>query len=186
MKTSKELLLTGLLMFSCHALFSQVNSGKINSQFGVSVFGQLSSTKYAAGITLDYCKGKNLFYIGTKIPLPVNDIYGTGIALGYGRELLGNETFKMYVMPDFQWLSSKTQNQIKPAHYFDLTLNYGLHFVKLENISFHSSFGYGVFLKRFYRNDLQEFQTSSNLSGLIRIGVTYFITSCPEAAGTND
>jgi hypothetical protein len=171
MKPSKTLLI-GLLLFSYSALLSQ-DTGK----FGVSAFSQLSSTRYAAGITLEYLKRKNLFYIGAKIPLPVNDIYGTGIALGYGRELLGNETFKMYLIPDFQWLSSKTRNQEKRTHYYDLTLNYSLHFVKLKNISLYSSFGYGVFLKRFYRNDLQKFETNSDLSGLIRIGITYFIAS---------
>lgn len=172
MKSSKKLLLTGLLLFSYGTLVSQ-DAGR----FGMSAYSQLSSTKYAAGITLDYLKGKNLFYAGVKIPLPVNDIYGTGIAAGYGRQVLGSEAFKMYVMPDLQWQSSKTRNQDKPAHYYDLTLNYNLHFVKPKNISLYSSFGFGVFMKRFYRNDLLKFETTSNLSGLIRIGVTYFIFS---------
>jgi hypothetical protein len=66
-----------------------------------------------------------------------------------------------------------------------LTLNYSLHFIKPKNISLYSSFGYGVFLKRFYRNDLQKFESTSNLSGLIRIGITYFITSHHGATGQN-
>lgn len=175
MRRLKKIFLLYLLIINYRFVFSQNEERKINTHVGIFTFAQLSSTKYATGITVEYGRGKNLFYIGAKIPIPLNDLNVIGANLGYGRQLIGNKILKVNFIPDIQWINSKTQNQTKPTQYFDFTFNYELSYVKIKNLAFGSSFGYGFFLKRYYRNDLKEMQSSSGLSGLIRLRITYFI-----------
>ena len=162
----------------CNVIVAQDINDSLKNNIGASLGMQLSTTKFAAIVTIDYYQNKNLFYVGPKIPISNNSIYGyfpVGIAFGYGRQLIGNKSLKVYFIPDIQWLGSKTQNQGKATHYIDMTLNYQLSYSKIKNFRFSSSFGYGIFIKYYYRNDLQEWGNSTGISGLVRFSVSYLL-----------
>ena len=137
---------------------------------------QLGSAKWSVPLIAEIVCGNNLCYLGLKIPVSINNLYGyfpIGAVGGYGCRLIQNEKWKADALLDVQWLGSKTQNQIKPTHYFDFTLNYQLTYAKWKRIHLSSSFGYGAFVKYFYRGDKNEWENNVGVSGLIRFGATY-------------
>ena len=163
----------------CNVIVAQDINDSLKNNIGASLGMQLSTTKFAAIVTIDYYRSKNLFYIGPKIPIGDISIYGyfpIGIAFGYGRQLIGNKSLKVYFIPDIQWLlGSKTQNQSKATHNIDMTLNYQLSYSKIKKIRLSSSFGYGMFIKYYYQNDLQEWGNNKGFSGLVRFSVSYLL-----------
>ena len=147
-------------------------------QYGFFGGIQLSSTKFNACLIVKSYFKKNIFYLGAKNPVSSNNIYGyfpVGFIGGYGYKLLVNENWEMATLLDIQWLCSKTQNQIKPTHYFDFTLNYQLSYIKWKKIQLNSSFGYGFFYKYYYTKFFNGWKNTHGISGLISLGIDYVI-----------
>jgi hypothetical protein len=147
-------------------------------QFGLFAGIQLSSTKLNTCIIAKTYYNKNIFYLGAKTPVSTNDIYGNfpvGLIGGYGYKLIENKKWEMATLLDFQWLGSKTQNQSKPTHYFDFTLNYQLSYINWKKVHLNSSFGYGYFYKYYYNNYSKIWKNSMGMSGVISIGIEYVL-----------
>jgi hypothetical protein len=164
-----------VLFASCSSIFCQEQSNE-KKQFILFAGMQLSSTKLNACIIAKAYSNKNIFYLGAKTPISAYNIYGyfpAGIISGYGYKLLENEKWKMETVLDLQWLGSKTQNQSKPTHYFDSTINYQLTYIKWKKIQLTNSLGYGCFYKFFYNNYSKKWDKRMGISGLISFGIEY-------------
>lgn len=158
-----------------HALCLEPNDS-VKTKFSLYSGIQLGAAKWNVPLIAEIFRGNDLYYLGAKIPVSTNNLYGyfpVGAIGGYGYRLIQNEKWKAAVLLDAQWLGLKTQNQIKPTHYFDFTLNYQLTYSKWKRIHLSSSFGYGAFVKYFYRSDSNEWENSVGVSGMIRFGAKY-------------
>jgi len=139
---------------------------------------QLSSTKLNACLIAQTYYKKNIIYLGAKTPLSASNIYTSfpvGVVAGYGYQLFENNNWRMAPLLDIQWLSSKTQNQSKPIHYFDFSINYQLTYIRWKKIQINSSFGYGCFIRRFYNTYFYKWEKSVGINGLVSIGIEYIL-----------
>jgi hypothetical protein len=167
-----------VLLISGGMAFCQEQDNEKHTQLSLFPDIQLSSTGWNGCLIAKVECSKNIFYAGVKTPVMGNNLYGyfpVGLIAGYGYKLIQNGKWEMAPLLDAQWLSSKTQNLIKPTHYFDFTLNYQVTYKMTRKIHLASSFGYGLFLKEFYRRDLDAWQNSEGIGGLISLGIVYVL-----------
>jgi len=164
------------LLISLKGALCMEQDDSVKTKFSFHSGIQLGSAKLSVPLIAEIFRRNNLYYLGAKIPVSANNLYGyfpIGAIGGYGYQLIQNEKWKAAILLDAQWLGSKTQNQIKPTHYFDFTLNYQLTYSKWKRIHLSSSFGYGAFVKYFFRSDTGTWGKSAGVSGLIRVGAKY-------------
>lgn len=164
------------LWVSLDCAFCMERDDSIKTKFVLHSGIQLSSTKWNVPLIAEIFRGNNLYYAGAKIPVSASNLYAyfpVGAIGGYGYRLIQNEKWKTTILLDVQWLGSKTQNQMKPTHYFDFTLNYQLTYSRWKKIHLNSLFGYGAFVKYFFRRDIEKWENSVGISGLIRVGAKY-------------
>lgn len=164
------------ILFSMDDVISKERDDSLKTKFGFLSGIQLSSTKWSIPVMAEIQLENNLCYLGAKIPISTNNLYGyfpLGVIGGYGYRLIQNEKWKAIVLLDVQWLGSKTQNQIKSVHFFDFTMNYRLTYKKWNKVQLNSSFGYGAFVKYFFRSDAEAWGKSVGVSGLICVSAGY-------------
>ena len=168
------------LLIISHISFCQ-DQGQVltkPNQFSLFSVMQLSSTKWNACLFAQVNHNSHIFYVGIKTPVSADYLYGyspLGLISGYGYSLIKNGKWEMATVLDAQWLSSKSQNQIMPTHYFDFTLNYQLIYRLGKKVRLNSSLGYGTFLKYFYRRDTGNWGYTDGVEGLVSVGIGYVL-----------
>lgn len=162
-----------ILLFCTQVLAQESNT----SRLGLRPSVQLSSTYLGTNLALELYQKDHLIYAGPKLQLTNSLSFGQnplGLDVGYGYNLLKSDLFNMYMVVDVQWISWDPPAS-KATHYIDVTLNYRLGWNLGRSWMISQSLGYGILMKRFYRNDLAKYDMDRGFSGLLSFGLTYLM-----------